>query len=69
MNLSKIAHKQGELLAHILASEKVFENKVVSFCGFSLGAKVIYNCLSTMADLGFDSKVSDVIFMAGAQSI
>ena len=54
MNFEKVAKNaefEGKLLGLMIASNRIFENKTISFAGFSLGTKVIFNALNVLKEL------------------
>ena len=61
------AEISGEILSHIIGSQKFF-NKKVNLVGHSLGCRVIYNCLKHFKKNYKTLKgiINDVIFLAGA---
>jgi len=77
LNFDKVAKNaefEGKLLGLMIASNKIFENKTISFAGFSLGTKVVFNALSILKELSHEfpfinQKISHVIFMGGALSV
>lgn len=61
--------KSGKLLAKMLANENIFSYHRINFIGFSLGTRVIFECLKELETLKCANIVNDVVLMGGVVDI
>lgn len=61
---TKKAKITGKKLAEVISKDKIFQGKSVNLIAFSLGTKLVYSCLKSLAKT--KTKVQDVILMGGA---